>query len=75
MKDHAKAQYAIGYFCEMGIGCVKNMEKAMRWYKLAANLGDERALQRIGGRADNGTMSSSSSGGNKGGLFGFLGRK
>ncbi|KAJ3159473.1 hypothetical protein HDU86_001791 [Geranomyces michiganensis] len=48
MKDHSKAQYAIGYFCELGIGCQQNLEKADRWYKLAAALGEERAIARVG---------------------------
>ncbi|KAJ3161883.1 hypothetical protein HDU88_007222 [Geranomyces variabilis] len=48
MKDHSKAQYAIGYFCELGIGCQQNAEKADRWYKLAAALGEERAIAKVG---------------------------
>ncbi|KAJ3176580.1 hypothetical protein HDU87_004908 [Geranomyces variabilis] len=48
MKDHSKAQYAIGYFCELGIGCQQNAEKADRWYRLAAALGEERAIAKVG---------------------------
>ncbi|KAI8909457.1 HCP-like protein [Powellomyces hirtus] len=48
MKDHAKAQYAIGYFCDLGIGCEQNQEKADRWYRLAAALGEERAIAKVG---------------------------
>ncbi|KAI9089449.1 hypothetical protein DFS34DRAFT_585595 [Phlyctochytrium arcticum] len=73
LKDHPKAQYAIGYFCETGIGCSINFEKAQRWYRLAARLGEERAIAKVqsgqfdsSGQSDptnNGTESSSGTGG------------
>ncbi|KDN37675.1 hypothetical protein K437DRAFT_35975 [Tilletiaria anomala UBC 951] len=44
----AKAEYAVGYFTEMGIGTVKDLRDAKSWYKLAAEHGDRRANQRIG---------------------------
>jgi TPR repeat protein len=45
-----KAEYAIAYFSESGIGCTKNNIEALEWYKKAAAHGDKRALQRIQGR-------------------------
>ncbi|TWU75391.1 hypothetical protein ED733_002067 [Metarhizium rileyi] len=42
-----KAQYAVGYFTEMGIGCRRDILEANVWYVKAADAGDERAKQRI----------------------------
>ncbi|KAG6036959.1 hypothetical protein E4U41_005373 [Claviceps citrina] len=42
-----KAQYAVGYFTEMGIGCRRDILEANVWYVEAAEAGDERAKQRI----------------------------
>lgn len=42
-----KAQYALGYFTEMGIGCRRDILEANVWYVRAADAGDERAKQRI----------------------------
>jgi TPR repeat protein len=42
-----KAQYAIGYFTEMGIGCRRDILEANVWYVKAADSGDERAKQRL----------------------------
>ena len=42
-----KAQYAVGYFTEMGIGCRRDVLEANMWYVKAADAGDERATQRI----------------------------
>lgn len=51
MLDHTlgyvKAQYAVGYFTEMGIGCRRDILEANVWYVKAADAGDERAKQRI----------------------------
>jgi len=43
----AKAQYAIGYFTEVGIGSQQSPLEAIQWYKKAAEGGDKRALQRL----------------------------
>ncbi|KAI9367755.1 hypothetical protein BJX61DRAFT_527091 [Aspergillus egyptiacus] len=43
----AKAQYAVGYFTEMGIGCRRDPLEANVWYVKAADQGDTRAIQRI----------------------------
>ncbi|KAL2870098.1 putative chitin synthase activator (Chs3) [Aspergillus lucknowensis] len=43
----AKAQYAVGYFTEMGIGCRRDPLEANVWYVKAADQGDTRAMQRI----------------------------
>ena len=42
-----KAQYAVGYFTEMGIGCRRDVLEANVWYVRAADQGDERAKQRL----------------------------
>lgn len=42
-----KAQYAVGYFTEMGIGCRRDVLEANVWYVKAADAGDERATQRL----------------------------
>ncbi|KUI53922.1 Protein SKT5 [Cytospora mali] len=44
---YVKAQYAIGYFTEMGIGCRRDILEANVWYVKAAEAGDERAQQRL----------------------------
>lgn len=43
----AKAQYAVGYFTEMGIGCRRDPLEANVWYVKAADQGDERAIHRL----------------------------
>jgi len=42
-----KAQYAVGYFTEMGIGCRRDPLEANVWYVRAADQGDERAKVRL----------------------------
>ncbi|KAK6226802.1 hypothetical protein QIS74_00357 [Colletotrichum tabaci] len=44
---YVKAQYAVGYFTEMGIGCRRDILEANVWYVKAADAGDERAKQRL----------------------------
>jgi TPR repeat protein len=36
MKEFPKAEFAMGYYSEVGIGCPKNLEDAKRWYGRAA---------------------------------------
>ncbi|KAL2444733.1 Chitin synthase regulator 2 [Exophiala dermatitidis] len=76
----AKAQYTVGYFTEMGIGCRRDPLEANVWYVRAADQGEERAKHRIaairaaGAGADpvtaatakKGLLTSSKSSGNKG---------
>ncbi|EXJ88571.1 hypothetical protein A1O1_05501 [Capronia coronata CBS 617.96] len=76
----AKAQYTVGYFTEMGIGCRRDPLEANVWYVRAADQGEERAKHRIaairaaGAGADpvtaasskKGTLTTSTSSGNKG---------
>jgi TPR repeat protein len=42
-----KAEYAVGYFTEMGIGCRRDPLEANVWYVKAADAGDERAQHRL----------------------------
>jgi TPR repeat protein len=44
---YVKAQYAVGYFTEMGIGCRRDILEANVWYVKAADAGDARAKQRL----------------------------
>ncbi|OZJ04680.1 hypothetical protein BZG36_02545 [Bifiguratus adelaidae] len=46
-----KAEYAIGYFSEVGIGCPKDWNVAMTWYKKAAEHGEKRAIARLEGKS------------------------
>lgn len=42
-----KAEYAVGYFTEMGIGCRRDALEANVWYVKAADSGNENAKQRL----------------------------
>jgi TPR repeat protein len=42
-----KAEYAVGYFTEMGIGTRRDPLEANVWYVKAADSGDERAKVRL----------------------------
>lgn len=42
-----KAEYAVGYFTEMGIGCRRDPLEANVWYVRAAGHGDDRAKSRL----------------------------
>ncbi|EJT46915.1 enzyme activator [Trichosporon asahii var. asahii CBS 2479] len=44
-KNLAKAEYAVGYYTEMGIGVKQDIELAKRWYQRAAS--NKRAMQRL----------------------------
>jgi TPR repeat protein len=43
----AYAEYAVGYFTEMGIGTRRDPLEANVWYVRAAEHGDDRARQRL----------------------------
>ncbi|KAB8255775.1 hypothetical protein BDV32DRAFT_141720 [Aspergillus pseudonomiae] len=43
----AKAEYAMGYYTEVGIGVTANMEDAKRWYWRAAAQGFPKARERL----------------------------
>jgi len=49
-KELPKAEYAVGYFTEVGIGVPKDLQVAMEWYRKAAEHGDQRAMQRLEGK-------------------------
>ncbi|KAG1228616.1 hypothetical protein G6F35_002293 [Rhizopus arrhizus] len=46
-KGLSKAQFALGYFTEMGIGREKDVSEAMGWYEKAAENGDRKAMERL----------------------------
>ncbi|KAL1921921.1 uncharacterized protein VTP21DRAFT_10563 [Calcarisporiella thermophila] len=48
-KGLAKAEYTLGYFNEKGIGVQPDEEAAQKFYRLAAEHGDKRALWRLRG--------------------------
>ncbi|KAK5089879.1 hypothetical protein LTR05_000046 [Lithohypha guttulata] len=43
----AKAEYAMGYYSEVGIGCKPDIEEAKKWYFRAAAQLDQRAKERL----------------------------
>lgn len=43
----AKAEYAVGYYTETGVGVRINLEEAKQWYTRAASHGDKKAAQRL----------------------------
>jgi TPR repeat protein len=46
-KGLAKAEYAVGYYLEMGIGVAISLQEAFVWYQKAAGHGDTKAKQRL----------------------------
>jgi len=42
-----KAEYAVGYYAEIGIGVKQDIELAKRWYMRAAAQGNKRAMNRL----------------------------
>ncbi|KAK4057396.1 hypothetical protein OIO90_001465 [Microbotryomycetes sp. JL221] len=46
-KGLPKAEYAVGYYSEVGIGVRQDLEEAKRWYMRAAAQGNKRAMQRL----------------------------
>ena len=43
----AKAEYAMGYYYERGIGVTSDTQIAVEWYKKAANQRNARAIQKL----------------------------
>lgn len=46
-KGLPKAEYAVGYYAEVGIGVKQDIEEAKRWYMRAATNKNKRAMQRL----------------------------
>ncbi|ORX99005.1 HCP-like protein [Basidiobolus meristosporus CBS 931.73] len=46
-KGLAKAEYAVGYYSEVGIGVRQDLNEAKKWYMRAAAQGNKRAMQRL----------------------------
>ncbi|KAL5521461.1 hypothetical protein ACEPAF_2209 [Sanghuangporus sanghuang] len=46
-KGLPSAEFAMGYYLEVGVGCEPNVEKALSWYELAANHGSNDAVERL----------------------------
>ncbi|KAF9111837.1 hypothetical protein BGX27_004371 [Mortierella sp. AM989] len=46
-KGLARAEYAVGYYSEVGIGVKQDLEEARRWYLRSAAQGNSRAKKRL----------------------------
>lgn len=46
-RNLSKAEYALGYFYENGIGVEEDGEEAMKWYYVASTHKDPKAIQRM----------------------------
>lgn len=46
-KGIPKAEYAVGYYSEVGIGVDADIDEAKRWYMRAAAQGNKRAMMRL----------------------------
>lgn len=46
-KGLAKAEFAVGYFYESGIGTTLDIDEAIKWYKRAATAGQKKAQERL----------------------------
>lgn len=46
-KGLAKAEFAVGYFFESGIGTPIDIDEAIKWYKRAATAGQKKAQERL----------------------------
>ncbi|KAF9437445.1 hypothetical protein BGZ76_000708 [Entomortierella beljakovae] len=46
-KGLARAEYAVGYYTEVGIGVKQDLEEARKWYQRAAAQGNSRAKRRL----------------------------
>ncbi|KAG0149652.1 hypothetical protein CROQUDRAFT_104986 [Cronartium quercuum f. sp. fusiforme G11] len=46
-KGLPKAEYAVGYYSEVGIGVKQDLDEAKRWYMRAATNKNKRAMQRL----------------------------
>ncbi|KNC97855.1 uncharacterized protein SPPG_06851 [Spizellomyces punctatus DAOM BR117] len=46
-KGLAKAEYAVGYYSEHGVGVRPDLEEARRWYLRAAAQGHKRSIQKV----------------------------
>ncbi|KAM0754975.1 hypothetical protein T439DRAFT_126580 [Meredithblackwellia eburnea MCA 4105] len=57
----AKAEYAVGYFTEVGIGTHKDAREALSWFEKAAKQGDKRAKERLRLAAATGGSTTASS--------------
>lgn len=46
-RSYPKAEYAAGYYYEVGIGVTVSLDEAKKWYNRAAARGDKRAAERL----------------------------
>ena len=53
-QGHAKAQFKLGVFYEIGQGVPQDYKEAVKWYRLAANQGNASAQSNLGVMYDKG---------------------
>ncbi|KAI8341872.1 hypothetical protein BC941DRAFT_414721 [Chlamydoabsidia padenii] len=46
-RGYAKAEYAVGYYTETGVGVKQSLDEARKWYMRAAAQNNRRAMQRL----------------------------
>ncbi|CAO3659307.1 unnamed protein product [Rhizopus stolonifer] len=46
-KQMPDAEYAVGYYTELGLGVARNIQEAQSWYLRASNQGDQKATERL----------------------------
>ncbi|GLB33763.1 putative HCP-like protein [Lyophyllum shimeji] len=46
-KGLPSAEFAMGYYAEVGVGCPKDLQTAIRWYRLAQEHGNKDASERL----------------------------
>ncbi|KAF9260316.1 HCP-like protein [Marasmius fiardii PR-910] len=73
-KGLCKAEYAVGYYAEVGIGVKQDIEFAKRWYMRAAAQGNKRAMNRLTEIKKGGGRPTGVAGGRGGGPGGGEGR-
>ncbi|KAI9224877.1 hypothetical protein BC828DRAFT_372287 [Blastocladiella britannica] len=46
-KGLAKAEFAVGYYCEMGVGVPQSLDEARKFYQRSAAQGNRKAMDRL----------------------------
>ncbi|KAI8081787.1 uncharacterized protein BX664DRAFT_238124, partial [Halteromyces radiatus] len=55
-RGYAKAEYAVGYYTETGVGVKQSLDDARKWYMRAAAQNNRRAMQRLAELKKHGNM-------------------
>ncbi|KAJ3320614.1 hypothetical protein HDV06_005132 [Boothiomyces sp. JEL0866] len=70
-----RAQYTLGYFYDKGVGVPPNDELAQKYYKIAADKGEERAIKKVLERNPKASIKNYNDKKKKGGFFSFFKKK